>query len=81
MNLDRDQIENIAKVASKAAVEETLRVLGIDLSEPFEVQRDMAHLRAWRLSLQSMQLKAGLVIVTMAVTGIAAAMWTAIKWH
>lgn len=81
MNLDREEIEHIAQTASKAAVEETLRVLGIDLSNPFEVQKDMAHLRVWRKSMESMQLKTAFVIITVAITGIAAAMWTAIRWH
>jgi hypothetical protein len=74
-------IERISEAAAKTAVHETLRVLGIDVSRPFEVQKDMAHLRAWRISMESMQLKGLLVAVSIAISGVAAAVWAGIKWH
>lgn len=81
MNISREDVEQIANTASKAAVHETLGILGIDLSRPFEVQKDMAHLRAWRISMESMQLKGMLVAVTIAISGMAAAVWAGIRWH
>jgi hypothetical protein len=46
--VSRDEIEQIATVSAKAAVTEMFRVLGIDVNDPFAMQRDMAHLRFWR---------------------------------
>jgi hypothetical protein len=48
MSMTTQEVEHIAVTAAKVAVNETLRVLGIDVSNPFEVQQDMAHLRFWR---------------------------------
>lgn len=40
--------EAAAREAAKAAVHETLVALGIDVSDPFEIQKDMAAMRDMR---------------------------------
>ena len=57
MTFQREEVEQIATVAAKAAVTETFRVLGIDVNDPFAMQRDMAHLRFWRKIFESAIMK------------------------
>jgi hypothetical protein len=75
------EIEAIADRAAKTATAETLRVLGIDTAQPFEMQRDFAHLRSWRLSVEAMRTKTILTAVGIVVTGVLGAVWLAIKGH
>lgn len=46
------ELEKIATMAAEkaatAAVENLFRAIGVDTSDPFEMQRDFAYLRAWR---------------------------------
>lgn len=48
MAMSRDEVVEVAKITARETVAETFRALGIDTSDPFAVQRDMAHLRFWR---------------------------------
>ena len=52
--LDREAIEHAASTAAKTAVVGILKVLGIDASQPFEVQADMRFVRTRRLRAESM---------------------------
>lgn len=52
--------------------------LGIDADHPFEMQRDLQHLRAWRLSMARISGRIGLSVITLAVAGALAAMWAGI---
>ena len=49
MALMREDIAEVVHAAVPLAVAETFKMLGVDVSKPFEVQRDMAHLRFSRL--------------------------------
>lgn len=75
------EIEAIADRAAKTATAETLKALGIDMAQPFEMQRDFAHLRSWRLSVEAMRTKTILTAVGILVTGVLGAVWLAIKGH
>jgi hypothetical protein len=75
------EIEAVADRAAKTATAETLRALGIDVQNPFEMQRDFAHLRSWRLSVEAMRTKTILTAVGVVVTGIIGAVWMAIRGH
>ena len=48
MYLSVAEVEHIAITAAKAAVNETLKLLGVDVDDPLSMQQDMAHLRSWR---------------------------------
>ena len=46
-------VEEVAKLAAKEAVHDTLTTLGLDVSDPLEGQKDMAALRDVRLLLRN----------------------------
>lgn len=79
--MTREEAEDIAQAAAHAAVIETLKTLGVDTSNPFEMQRDFAHLRSWRQSVESVQRKSILTIAGIITAGILGAIWMAIKGH
>ena len=45
---DLSLMKDIAREAATMAVAQTFRVLGVDVDDPLQIQRDMAHLRQWR---------------------------------
>lgn len=61
------------------SVKQTLIQLGIASTDPIEMQKDMLHLREWRKSMDSIKSKSVLTLITIAVTGSAAAFWIGIK--
>lgn len=74
------EIENIAHQAARQAVAETLLTLGIDVSSPGaiqEVQKDMAHVRLWRQSVDTVRKQSLIAAVGIIVSGIAGAVWLA----
>lgn len=48
-----ENYRTFAKHVAKETVAETFKVMGFDVEDPFEVQKDMAHLRFWRLAVQN----------------------------
>jgi len=60
-------------------VQTTLTSLGIDATDPLVMQKDFAHLRSWRESTEEIRRKSVLALVTVAVTGLAGAVWLAVK--
>jgi hypothetical protein len=44
------ELQEVASMAAKAAVYETLKSLGIDASNPLPCQQDFAHLRKQRIA-------------------------------
>jgi hypothetical protein len=43
--MTQDQIEEISKAAGREAAQELLTALGVDLSQPIEIQKDFAFVR------------------------------------
>lgn len=70
MTLTREEAEKIAKEAAHTAVAETLTALGMDTSDPFELQRDFAHLRSWRRSVEKVREKSLLTAVGIITAGV-----------
>ena len=66
--ITRDEIEQIAVNAVKRA----FRDMGINDGDPFEMRKDLAHLREWRTTCEAMRGRGILTIVGMAITGLAA---------
>ncbi len=60
-------------------VNQTLSSLGIDYSKPQELQRDMQHLRDWRLGTQQVKRHALFGAVTTVLAGSLAALWIGAK--
>lgn len=60
------------------AVRQTLTQLGIDNSNPLEMQRDFQHLRQWRKAGEEIHSKGLLTLAGIVITGLCALVWTTI---
>ncbi len=72
-------MREIASEAACQAVDKTLIAHGIDPESPFEFQKDMVHLREWRLRVERIQDKSLMTIVVIIVGCAAAAIGLGIK--
>lgn len=70
--------ESEIKQVVAEAVAETLIKLGIDVSEPVEVQKDFQHMRSWRKSVEAVQRQGLLTTTIVFVTGVAGLVWLAV---
>lgn len=61
------------------AVAETLLKLGIDASDPVELQKDMAHLREWRESVGTIKRQSLITAIGIVTVGILGLIWAALK--
>ncbi len=72
-------MREIAREAACQAVERTLVAHGIDPENPLEFQKDMLHLREWRLRIEHIQDKSLMTVVVIMVGVVAAAIGLGIK--
>lgn len=67
----------------KQAVAEAMKgfalTLGIKSDDPIEMQKDLAHLRRWRQSVESVQQKGLITLIGIIATGLAGATWVGFK--
>lgn len=68
----------LKKVVSEA-VAETLLKLGIDASDPIELQKDMQHLRQWRESVATVKRQGLMAAVGVITVGVLGLIWAALK--
>lgn len=68
----------IRKIVAET-VKETLTRMGIPADDPIEVQKDMAHLRAWRESVATVKRQGLITAVGILTAGILGLLWLAIK--
>lgn len=73
--MTRDELKDLAKETAH----EVLRGLGVDVDEPLEFQKDMAHVRDWRKSSEAVKRSGLLAAVGVLVTGTLGALWLGIK--
>ncbi len=73
--LSRDDVTDVVR----EAVHETLLTLGVDAAQPLSVQQDMHFVRELRVASERIQSRGLLVLVAVAVTGFAGALWVGIK--
>lgn len=71
--------ESQLKELMEEAVNDALTKLGVDVTQPLEMQKDFQHLRDWRKSVQTFRTRGVLTILTTLLTGCAAAAWLGIK--
>lgn len=69
---------DIRKVVAET-VSETLLKLGIDTSEPIELQADMLHLRKQRNAVETVKRQSLLTAIGIITTGILGLIWLAVK--
>jgi len=68
----------IRKIVAET-VEQTLTRMGIEASDPMEVQRDMQHLRSWRTSTETIKRQGILTAVGIVTAGVLGLIWMAVK--
>jgi hypothetical protein len=61
------------------AVSEAFVRMGMDASDPLEMQRDFQHLRDWRLAVAATKSKGFLTIIGLLTAGVFAALWVGFK--
>lgn len=72
-------MKEIAHQAAEEAVTRTLEIHGIDAKNPLEFQKDMIHLREWRLRVERIQEKSLMTIVVIVTVAAAAIIGLGIK--
>lgn len=70
--------QEIRKIVAEA-VAETLTHLGIEASEPLEVQKDMQHLREWRESIDTVKRQSLITAIGILLAGVLGLVWMAVK--
>lgn len=60
-------------------VKETLTRMGIEADDPIETQKDMAHLRSWRTSTETIKRQSLLTAIGILTAGVLGLIWLAIK--
>lgn len=70
MDLEESHVEQIAERAAQIALQNFFVTLGVDTTDPLEMQKDFAHLRAWRESIDLVKKKGIVTTVTVLVTGL-----------
>lgn len=80
--LTSSEIQHIASETAKAAVRETLLAMGVDVSNPEavqEMQKDMAHVRLWRQSVDTVRRQSLIAAVGILVSGAAGGLWMVLR--
>ena len=73
--MNRDEVREVVR----ETVAETLTALGLDQSDPTEVQRDLAWLRDVRKASAGARAKAGAALLGLLVTAVAGACWLGLR--
>lgn len=60
-------------------VAQTLLTLGVDTNDPVELQKDLAHLRAWRESMETVRRQSLITAIGVITAGVLGLIWLAIK--
>lgn len=71
--------EEEARTVAREAVHETLQLIGLDVNNPADLQRDFQFMRSWRLSTETVKRQGLISAVTVIVAGILGLIWIAIK--
>lgn len=64
-----DRLEATAERAANKAIDSLFERIGVDTRDPFAMQKDFAHLRAWRESTEQIKRKGILTMAGVLVTG------------
>lgn len=84
-NFDIEDIKTIAEAAARQAVVETFVTLGVDAKNPEAVitmQKDFAHLRLWRESIDTVKKQSLRTAVGVIMTGVLGAIYMLFMgWH
>jgi hypothetical protein len=59
-------------------VEQTLLKLGVDTEDPVALQKDMAHLRMWRESMETVRKQSLITAIGIVTAGVLGLIWMAL---
>lgn len=76
--VNEEQFEAIADRAANKALEGLFLHIGVDTQDPLAMQKDFAHLRAWRESSDLIKSRTIATAVGIIITGICAAIYAAL---
>lgn len=79
-----EDVERIASRAAQTALRDMLVVMGVDANDPkamIEMQKDFAHVRAWRTSVDKMRTQGLLTAIGIFVTFVSGGIWLALRGH
>ena len=83
MSNDREKVvtmtESEVRALVRTTVSETLVSLGVEHSEPFEMQKDFQHLRSVRQSSEAMKKKTQMVLLGIFITSVLATLTVGLK--
>lgn len=82
--LTSDEIRHIADESAEAALRKLLVAMGVDANDPkalIEMQKDFAHIRGWRESVETVKRQGLKVAVATLVSGLLGAVWLMIGKH
>ena len=72
-------VRQASQEAAEQAVESVLIRLGIAAGDPIEMQKDMQHLRAMRLSTEDVKRKGVVTLLTIIIGALITALWVGLK--
>ncbi len=78
------EVRQIAEETARATVKEFFLALGVNAEDPasvIAVQKDFAHLRAWREATDTVKRKGLAAAVTVIVTAVLGLLWLAVSRH
>lgn len=73
-------IKESASAAAEEAVKQMFMQLGIDHSNPIEMQADMRYLRDWRTSTATVRRQGLMVAIGIIVTGVLGLIWKTVAY-
>ena len=73
------EARSIAKTAAQEVLAELFLRLGIDVTDPTEVQKDMAFLHNWRQSCEAIKRQSILTAIGVVVVGILGLIWVTVR--
>jgi hypothetical protein len=79
--LTEDQVKEIVKETVKETLREFLSGMGIDVSNPLQMQRDFHRLKEWGETMELIKSKTIGTLILVLITGFIGFLWVALKDH
>lgn len=74
--LTRDDVDHIVE----KAVKETLTLMGVDTTDPIEMQKDFQALREWRNTTAQIRSKGLMTLVGIVTAGFLGVLWVGVQY-
>lgn len=77
--MTESEIDKMCQMIAEKTVNDTLLKLGMSIGDPLEFQKDMAFLRGWRQSSESVKRQGFMTAVALFTTGLLGLLYTFFK--